>query len=274
MNSEWKTNFSDTKNETANETEEARLNQGIRASEIFSGKVEAKPLKKVFGESAQFFSDIIRNKLTPGNYNLADFGTHKGELLENVCSSLPDFNFHTVGIDLEANLRENKAAQEKVAADLGKIPMEDKSVDIGFARYALHWNDIEKQEQILKEIARTVKDFAIIQHVGADAENPMKWRERVNDLLDGKEIPKLERHGHLFSSSQEVEKILIDNNIPFEKVSERCVPGLSEILSQRFSLNEKEKQLAEEMLKNNDYIMQITWIIKPTDKKSEKEDIK
>lgn len=265
MSLEWNQNTEDTKSELAEKAEEARLAQGVRASEIFRGEVMIEPVKKIFGESAQVFSDIIKERLGTegGNYELADFGSYKGELLENVCKSLTKFNFHTIGIDLENNLMENKAAQEKISADLGNIPMKDKSVDIGFARYVLHWNGTEKQEKILKEVARIVKDFAIIQHVGADCKNPSKWRSRVDDLMDGKEIPKLERHGHFFSSSQEIEKILVENSIPFEKISEVRVDNLSETLSQRFSLDEAEKQLAKAMLKGNDYIMQTTWIIKP-----------
>lgn len=265
MSLEWNQNKEEIKVALAEKAEEARLNQGVRASEIFSGKVEVTPVKKIFGESAQMFSDIIKERLGAegGNYRMADFGSHKGELLENICKLLPEFNFHAIGIDLENNLKENKAAQEKISADLGNIPMEDKSVDVGFARYVLHWNNLKEQEQILKEIARIVKDFAIVQHVGADNESPAQWRGRVDDLLDGKEIPKLERHGHFFSSSQEVEKILIENNIPFEKVLEVRVNNLSETLSQRFSLDKNEKQLAQKMLKGNDYIIQSTWIIKP-----------
>jgi len=267
MSLEWNDDNEEIKTALAEKAEEVRLNQGVRASEIFSGKVEVAPIKKIFGESAQMFSDIIRERLGAegGNYRMADFGSHKGELLENICKSLPEFNFHTIGIDLENNLKENKAAQEKISADLGNIPMKDKSVDIGFARYVLHWNNPEEQKQILKEISRIIKDFAIIQHVGADSEDPTQWRGKVDDLLDGKEIPKLERHGHFFSSSQEVEKILIENNIPFEKVLEVRVDNLSETLSQRFSLDEEERQLTKEMLKGNDYIMQTTWIIKPSD---------
>lgn len=268
MGLEWNQNSKDVETNLAEKAEEARLAQGARASEIFGGNIEVEPVKKIFGESAQMFADIIKERLgmEGGNYRLADFGSHKGELLENVCAALPEFNFHTIGIDLGNNLKENRAAQEKISADLGSIPMEDGSVDVGFARYVLHWNSPEKQKQILKEIARIVKDFAIIQHVGADCENSSEWRSRVDDLMDGQEIPKLERHGHFFSSSQEIEKILVENRIPFEKISEVRVDNLSETLSQRFSLDETEKQLAKAMLKGNDYIMQTTWIIKPKNK--------
>jgi ubiquinone/menaquinone biosynthesis C-methylase UbiE len=268
MGLEWNQNIRDAKNESIERDEEIRLAQGARASEIFRGEVMVEPVKKIFGESAQMFSALIKERLGTegGRYVLADFGSHEGELLENICKSLSEFDFHTIGIDLENNLKENKAAQEKVSADLGNIPMKDKSVDVGFARYVLHWNDIKKQENILKEIARIVKDFAIIQHVGADCKNSSDWRSRVDDLLDGQEIPKLERHGHFFSSSQEIEKMLTKNNIPFERVSEIRVNDLSETLSQRFSLDKAEKQLAKEMLKGKDYIMQTTWIIKSKNK--------
>lgn len=244
--------------------EEERLNQGAKAPDIFSGKIEVAPVKKIFGESAELFADIIKKRLgaNSGTFRLADFGSHYGELLENVCKLLPEYNLQTVGIDLESNLRENKAAQEKVSANLAHIPMGDKSVDFGFARYILHWNNPEKQKQILKEIARIVKDFAIIQHVGADSENPAQWRDKVDDLLDGKEISKLERHGHFFTSSQELEKWMTESGIPFERVSEIRVENLSETLCQRFSLDKNEKQTAKTILASNDYIMQTTWIIK------------
>lgn len=244
--------------------EEDRLNQGTKAPEIFSGKVEVEPVKKIFGESAKLFADIIRIRLgaSGGTFRLADFGSHYGELLENICKLLPEYDLQTVGIDLESNLQENKAAQEKISADLAHIPMGDNSVDFGMARYVLHWNSAEKQKQILKEIARIIKDFAIIQHVGANSENPAQWREKVDDLLDGKEIPKLERHGHFFTSSQELEQWMTENSILFERVSEIRVENLSETLCQRFSLDETEKQTAKGMLAGNDYIMQTTWIIK------------
>lgn len=248
-------------------TEKDRLYQGEKASEIFRGNVEAEPIKKIFGESAQLLAKIIREHLNAegGAYRLADFGSHKGELLENICKLLPEYNFHTVGIDLESNLKENKTSQEKIASDLGSLPIKDNSIDLGFARYVLHWNNREKQEQILKEIVRIVKKFAIIQHVGADSEKPAEWREKVDDLLDGKEIPKLKRQGHFFSSRQELEKLMKDNNILFERIAEVRVDNLSETLSQRFNLDEKERQLARKMLVGNDYIVQTTWLIKPNE---------
>jgi ubiquinone/menaquinone biosynthesis C-methylase UbiE len=245
-------------------TEKDRLYQGEKASEIFRGEVEVEPIKIIFGESARLIAEVIRKHLNAegGTYRLADFGSHKGELLENICKLLPEYNFQTTGIDLENNLKENKTTQEKVAADLGNLPIKESSIDIGFARYVLHWNNREKQEQILKEIVRIVKKFAIIQHVGADSEKSAEWREKVNDLLDGKEIPKLERHGHFFSSREELEKFMEDNNISFERISEIRVDDLSETLSQRFSLDKKEKQLAKTMLVGNDYIIQTTWLIR------------
>lgn len=250
-------------NQQPSETaEEFRLRQGEKASEIFSGKVEVGPVKKIFSDSAELFADIIRGRLTAGgDYRLADFGSYKGELLENVCKLLPGFNLHTIGIDLKNNLEENEVAQEKIISDLCDINLENKSVDLGFARYVLHWNSPEKQKQILKEIVRIIKDFTIIQHVGADNKNPETWRQKLDDLLDGEEISKLERHGHFFSSSDELEKWMAENNISFEKILEVCVNDLAETLAQRFSLNESEKQIAREMLSGSDYIMQTTWVI-------------
>lgn len=87
--------------------------------------------------------------------------------------------------------------EKKNTADLTKIPLEDNGVDIGMARYVLVWNDSEKQQAILKEISRIIKNFAIIQHAGADNENPDDWRKNTNELLSGI-IPKIKRSGHFF----------------------------------------------------------------------------
>ena len=178
-------------------------NQGNGAHEIFSGKVESEAVRKAYGESVQYFSELIKNKLTPGNYEVADVGSFKGELLNNLIDKLPEYHFDVVAIDRDRQaLADNKNTNNKLVANLDRIPLQDKSVDIAIARYVLVWNKVDKQKEIIKEIARVIKEFAIIQHSGSDEEYPDEWRKRISILFNGKEIPKLKRETHFFSSSK------------------------------------------------------------------------
>lgn len=242
------------------------LQMGDAASNVFAGALELKSdaIEKLYSESAEYFSNIIKNRLTDKEkiYKIADFGTYKGELLKNILELLPDYKFNTVGIDaIEKNLEENKVVDEKVASDLIKIPLKDKSVDLGIARYVLAWNSKEKQQQILREISRIVGNFAIVQHAGADNIYSDLWREKLDDVFDGQEVPELERRGHYFSSREEIEKWMAENDVKFQRINERKVDNFSEVFIKRYNLNDKKAEITRKLLGDKNYIIQTTWII-------------
>lgn len=220
--------------------EENRLFQGNNTVEVFGGKSRLESIKRIYGESAEYFADIIKERLPKkdASYSFADFGTHGGDLLKNVLELLDEYDLHTIGIDVEKNMQGNESAQEKIPADLTNIPLEDKSVDFGMSRYVLAWNSPERQQKILKEISRIIKDFAIIQHAGSDNENSVQWRQRFDDVFDGEEVPKLERHGYFYSSREEIESWMKENNINFQRLSERRIENVADAFIERFALSE------------------------------------
>ncbi len=246
-----------------------KMGQGEKASEVFGGKAMSQTTEKIYSESAQYFSKIIRKKLgkkTDKIYTLADMGSFKGELLKDILANLPEYNFKTIGVDLlEKNLKENKITENKIVADLSRLPISDKNIDVAIVRYVLQWNNKEKQKKILKEISRTIKGFAIIQHAGADNENSDAWRGNIDNLLDGKEVKKIKRMGHYFSSREEIEEWMKESSIKFERLSERKVSSVSNVFIERWGLNEEEARKTREILGDKDYITQTTWLVSPQD---------
>lgn len=251
-------------NNNNNNNTESLKNLGEKASDIFRGESNSLAVKELYGESAGYFADIIKNKLLNKDktYKLADLGSFSGELLGNILDKLPDYKFRTIAVDInEEALKENLSAQEKIISTLDKIPLEDTSIDIILCRYGLAWNSPKEQQEILKEIARIVKGFAVIQHAGADNDNADEWREKIDDLLDGKEIPKLKRIRHYFSSRNEIEKWMQENKINFERLMERKIENVSDVFIERYNLNDGESLKAKEILGDKNYIIQTTWLI-------------
>lgn len=239
------------------------IEQGENSSKVFSGEMnKSETTKELYGQSAEFFAEIIRNKLTPDReYRLADLGCYGGELLQNILELLPDYRFHAIGVDCEKNLANNKSAEEKIIADLEEIPLTDRGVDIAISRYTLAWNDAEKQKEILKEISRIVCNFAIIQHAGADGENSNDWRAKFDDLFDGNEVSSCKRVGYYFSSREEIEKWMNENKIKFERIAERKVEEVSNVFIERWALNEEDSEKTRNILADKNYIIQTTWLI-------------
>ncbi|HAO64574.1 TPA: hypothetical protein DCQ44_01175, partial [Candidatus Taylorbacteria bacterium] len=111
--------------------------QGLHAWKLFHGISHHSTTNLLYKESAALFAKIVRENLSLGTYTLLDMGSHKGELLQDLVSELNGYTLHTIAIDLnEEDLMEN-SAQRKIKADLGQIPIEDKSVDIDVARYVI-----------------------------------------------------------------------------------------------------------------------------------------
>lgn len=264
---ENKENIKDKKEnaEELNDEIKSLKNLGEKTSNVFKGESNSLAARELYGESAEYFADVIKNKLSDKNktYKLADLGSFKGELLGNVLDKLPDYKFNTIAVDInEEALKENSSAQEKIIATLDKTTLEGTSMDVILCRYALAWNNQKKQQEILKEIARIVKGFAIVQHAGADIDNSNKWREKIDNLLNGEEIPKLKRTGYYFSSRSEIENWMKENKINFERLMERKIENLSDVFIERYNLNDSESLKTKEILGDKNYIIQTTWLIR------------
>ncbi|MFH0857075.1 MAG: class I SAM-dependent methyltransferase, partial [bacterium] len=238
--------------------------QGENASALFDGKKNISPaINFIYKESAEFFAKIIRNRL-PYNkkYFIADLGCYDGKFLEAVVRLLPEYKFFTYSIDHDKKiLANNKITDKKICADLEKIPLSNKSIDLTLLRYVLSWNSLSKQKKILKEILRLTKNFAIIQHAGPDDNRTDEWRRRYNDLFAGKEIKKLYRRGHYFSSPKEVEFLMHNLNARYKKIQSRKVDNFSEVFKEKYDLNNREFIRVQEILGNYDFAVQTSWII-------------
>jgi ubiquinone/menaquinone biosynthesis C-methylase UbiE len=247
-----------------NTTERTIDNQGEKAHDIFSGKVESEAVKKTYGESVQYFSELIKNQLAPGNYGIADVGSFKGEFLNNLINKLPEYKFNVVAIDRdEKALLDNENTDKKIVANLDRLPLQDKSVDVAIARYILVWNIFDKQEKIIKEISRVIKNFAIIQHSGSAEDNSDEWRKRISKLFDGQEIPKLKRETHFFPSSKEIEDMMDKENILYEKKQNRKIDDIAVVLKEKYGLTKDEYQRAKTIMGDMNYLIQSTWMIFP-----------
>lgn len=243
--------------------QETRFFQGETTSAPFSGEGRSTTIQQAYGESAKLFSEIITNRVKDKDveHSFADFGCHKGELLKNVLDLLKDYRFYTVGVDVAANLQDNTVATEKVPCNLTNIPLESKSVEFGMMRYVLQWNTITEQEKILNEVLRVVSDFVIVQHVGPGNESPDSWRERLDELFTGVQVPKMKRDKGFMSSEGEIERIFVNNEIKYEKIDSKRLENLSNIFIERFNLSEDESVTVRNILADKDYMIRTTWVI-------------
>ena len=130
-------------------------------------------------------------------------------------------------------------------------------------RYVLQWNYPENQKKILKEVSRTINEFALIEHVGADNENPKEWRKRHDKLYDGIMIPKLKRGEHYFSTSEEIERWMNEESISFERINEKVIKNAESVFAERFNLNDEEGFKVKEIIKDKNFFIKTTWIIFP-----------
>ncbi len=238
--------------------------QGEGAHEIFAGAPGNPAIEKMYSESATYFADIIRNLLKPQEqpYEMLDVGSFKGELLQKILQELGDeYNFHTIGIDKdEVFFDGNKVVDSKINGDISEMPIKDKSVDVAIVRYVLQWNSAERQKQILRELDRVCREFAIIQHAGADRENTEVWQERMHHMVFGG-LPKVSRPEGYFSSPSEIEEWMEEAGIHFQKLQDRKIEKVSSVFAEKYKLNEEETKQAEEILGDTDSIQQTTWII-------------
>jgi ubiquinone/menaquinone biosynthesis C-methylase UbiE len=238
--------------------------QGQFAQEIFAGKIDKPAIKELYSESAQLFAELIKNRLMPRDepYELLDVGSFKGDLVDNVVSELGDsYKIKATGIDINGDaLIQNTAVDRKVVGDISAMPFRDRQFDISEARYVMPWNVFEKQGDILKEISRVTKGFAIIQHAGADDVDTASWQGVMHNLLNGA-VEKLKRKVCYFASAQELEGFMDKMGIKYERVQSRRVDHVSQVFIEKFNLNEVEAQKVISRLGAKDYIYQTTWVI-------------
>lgn len=250
--------------ETQNNTERRLTEQGLDTSRVFSGRTNLEATAILYSQSSKLFSKIISERLSVGQkYHLADFGSFKGELLNNTILELSGqgYDFHTYAIDRIGKVLLENPANTKIQSDLTKVPLGDKSIDIAMARYILVWNSLDDQLKILKEMTRTARQFAIVQHGGADNVEPREWRRRIDYLMTGKDVPELKREGSYFSSRDELEQLMKQNGIGFIRLDELKVAPLSDIFIERYKLDSKSAQKTREILADKDYTIRTTWLI-------------
>lgn len=236
---------------------------GEGSTDVFSGNGQTLVIKEAYGETAKFFAEEISHRLKPDNsYKLLDVGTSRGELLQSLLSKLPTYNFETVGVDINKDiLEENKVAKQKIVASIDSLPLEDKSVDISIMRYVLQWNSLERQKTILSEIARVTKKFILIEHAGADNSNPDDWRKPYVELFNGVQIPRMKREEHCYSSRDEVERIMNNLGLKFERLQEKRIENIADIFIARYKLNDEESMQLKDILKDHNYFIQTDWVI-------------
>jgi hypothetical protein len=238
-----------------------RDEQGKGAHKLFLGKETIAPAKLLYGESADLFAKLIIDNAKFKKITLIDIGGYKGELLSNIINLLKEYKIEKIVVDSNSEaLQENKVADIKICSNLTKIPLDDKIADIAIMRYVLHWNSLENQKKILSEIRRLTKNFAIVQHLGADYLNEKNYLNQINILFSGK-ISQLKRDSSCWESNINLEKIFKELKIKFEKVEELRINGLSELFITKFSLKESDSKKVKEILRDYDYLIRSTYLL-------------
>lgn len=181
---------------------------------------------------------------------------------------MPEYNIEAVAADINQKELVKNFADKKVVASAEKLPLADESVDVVTMRYVLHLNDKEKQEEILKEIYRVIKQYAIIEHGGSDNQETDEWRRIVHGFYNSKDIPEFKRTEFYFSSPDEIEALMDKNKIPFDRVMEKKVNNLSDTIITRFNMSEDSTKKTKERLAGKDYIIRTIWLINKIKNKS------
>lgn len=233
--------------------------QGTNAEKIFHGQAKSPASQLFYAESAPLFSKIIRENLGPGTYSLVDLGGYKGEFLSELSKNLQEYKFESIIVDKIDGLDSGVSAK-KVVADIINVPLPDKSADIVILRYVLPWDSFENQKLILNEVKRLCNGLCIIQHQGADSNDPVPMQQAALKLFSGNP-PRLKRDNGFFTESKQVEKWMDGLQMPYKKVQERKVETLSETFVEKFELNDEEANTVRDVLKGCDYIMQTTWVL-------------
>ena len=234
--------------------------QGVNAQKLFYGQMEGQAVELFYSESAELFANTISKIMAPGSYSLIDLGGHKGELFSEVKEKLPDYHFKAIIADKVDGIDPNLGA-EKIVTDVTHTPFENKSADIVIVRYVLAWNTPENQKEILKEISRITKGIAIIQHQGADSDNPALLSEAQSKLFSG-DIPELKRDlNYSWTDPRTLETWMNELGIKYSTIQDRRIDGLSDLFIEKYGLTDQKADSVKEMLHNYDYVMQTTWVL-------------
>lgn len=227
-------------------------------------------MEELYGNSELYYADIIKKELTKRDkpYTFLDIGSYDGGFFKKVINALPEYNIETVVTDINQKELVKNFAGKKVVASAEKLPLADESVDVVTMRYVLHLNDKEKQEEILKEIYRVIKNYAIIEHAGADNEETDEWKKVIHGFYESKDIPEFKRTEFYFSSSDEIEALMDKNKIPFERIIEKKVNNLSDTFITRFNMREDSAKKTKERLADKDHITRTIWLINKIKNKS------
>ncbi len=234
--------------------------QGDKASQMFRGKGQSSAAQLFYAESADLFADAIKKNLKPGKYSLVDLGGHKGEFLGEVLAKLSEYDFDSLVIDVVDGVDAGLKAK-KIKGDIRNTGLTDKSVDIVIMRYVLSWNLFEDQKSVLEEISRICRGICVIQHQGANNENPKLLQTASAKIFSGSIIPRLKRDKGFFTESGQVEKWLNELGIDYEKIQERTVETLSETFIEKFALTSEEARNLKETLSGCDYINQSAFVL-------------
>ncbi len=236
--------------------------QGDNAPKMFHGEAVSNAAYSMYAESAPLFADVVRKYIQPGiSYSLADLGSHKGAFLRDLLNILPEYEFHSIAVDVNEDDLLDNSADIKIKSDLGHIDIPEKSIDVVVCRYVLAWNNLESQHQIIAEMKRIGRTIGIIQHQGAESQDPDPLQSASKKLFGGA-IPQLQRSEFFFSTPNQIEDFFKEQGIEFECIQNRKVLGLSELLIEKYKLSDTDAQQVSEILKDADYVNQTTWILK------------
>ena len=222
------------------------FDMGSATSAVFAGRGACETNRQAYAETAGFFAGEIMHRLPARSerYLLVDLGTFKGELLQTLVEALPDYSFRTVGIDVNGPaLAENRAAAARILASVARLPLRDGSADLAIARYVLQWNNLDDQKQMLAEMTRAVRHFALLEHNGPGDAETEAWREIQRRLFTGLEIPKLKREDCYYGSPDEIEQWLRSLGITHERLKSRTIEKLLDLYGERYALDARESAL-------------------------------
>lgn len=239
---------------------------GNATAGIFKGNSISNAIKEIYGESASLFANLIKSKLpdTEKEYTLLDIGSSKGELLADILTLLPEYHFDITVTDTNPDaVSQNCIDGKKIVADAESLPFDDKSIDLIIMRYVLQFNLIENQKNIINEVSRVTKGFAIVQHGGADSFDAESWREKIDKIFIDDDLPQIRRSGMFWSTAEEIENYMDSENIRYERILSKKIQGLSQPFIERYSLGNEQATKLRTMLGDKDFLTQTTWIIYP-----------
>lgn len=203
----------------------------------------------------KFFTEPIaaRHPDKEENKVVADFGGAEGTVLGTISQQLKEEGYRKITpVDLDVNLESLKKKNQNlvgVKASLLDIPMKDNSVDAGVLRFVLPYNTKEKQEQILKDIAGSIKPggvLVIFQDGGYSKDKGEKYDQffaEASAAQAGKNVEDIKATRY-FASGEEIIKMA--ERAGFEIIESRELSEVKSWLSpqayvSRFKMDEAQQ---------------------------------